>query len=770
MKLRPAQERILAYQSGRMAVSAVPGSGKTFILTRLVAQLLADGRLDIDLGQQVLVVTYLNSSVDTFKARVSKWLHELNLPPTGYDVRTLHSLAREILLFDPAAAGIVGEFPILDEGQSSLYLARAVNGWIKEHPAAWHAFLPEEAASSPRLRARWRRITERAARDLIRLAKNGRYTPAAIWEQMELAFDRWTNELGAPKRDDESNPELSKPPVSLSLIQMLTGIYSRYQAAVETQGALDFDDLVWQATDLLLRNSDIVEQLRHRWPYVLEDEAQDSVPLQETLLETLTGPAGNWVRVGDPNQAITSSFTSAHPRHFRAFLARPEVIERPLPDSGRSSRKIIELANHLVEWACTKAQVPEVRDLAFRMQTILPTQPGDAQPNPPDAQSVIRIRVYQHREREELPTVARAAWEQVQADPEATVAILVPTNESGYAVGEALDALNADYDELLRGGGRILEIAAALHAVLDLLAHPLSAKRLEAGYSALLGMEALPTNAPLPSECERILTLLRSVRWTEALLYPPAGADFSAALPQNVATPAEQEAIAIYVAKMRDYFAALTLPPDALVLTLADDLFRNDADLSIAYQISGYFRSVMDSNPSWRLPELVAQLEGVVAGRISLTGMAPRDTGYEPQPGRITLTTQHRAKGLEWDTVFLVGIDSFWIPSHLDARFLGVHDFLGGDPSAEAAAQLRLLMQENAGLLPGRDATETAHIEVIAERLRLLYVGITRARRKLFISRSKTVTVYQKERDSEASTALGVLYQHLQGPKSESRS
>ena len=61
--------------------------------------------------------------------------------------------------------------------------------------------------------------------------------------------------------------------------------------------------------------------------------------------------------------------------------------------------------------------------------------------------------------------------------------------------------------------------------------------------------------------------------------------------------------------------------------------------------------------------------------------------------------------------------------------------------------------------------TETAHIEVIAERLRLLYVGITRARRKLFISRSKTVTVYQKERDSEASTALGVLYRHLQGAK-----
>ena len=755
MKLRPAQAEILKYRSGRMAISAVPGSGKTFVLTHLAAQLTASGRLDLDAGQQVLVVTYLNASVDNFRARIANLLRKWGRPQEGYDVRTLHSLAREILLFEPAAAGIVQEFPVLDEGQSSLYLARAVDGWIKENPAAWGSFLPAQAANSPRQRARWRNITEKTAKNFIRTAKNQRYTPAAIRANLEQVMEQWIN------------GELDTQPTNLSipnpLLSMLTGIYQRYQTSVATQGALDFDDLVLQAANLLERNPGVVQALRHRWPFVLEDEAQDSVPLQETLLGTLTGPAGNWVRVGDPNQAITSSFTSAHPRHFRAFLAHPSVVERPLPESGRSSRKIIGLANRLVEWAGADHPVPQVRTAAFRPQSILPTPPGDSQPNPPNTASTVRIRVYRHREKQELPMVARAAWEGATQHPEQTVAILVPTNDTGYSVGEHLDTLGADYDELLRGSGRTREIAAALYAVLGLLAHPLEAKRLEACFGALLDMEALPPPALAPPDRQRVLTILRSVRRPEALLYPLAGEESAAALPRGVATPAEQRAIVAFVEKARNYFNTLALPPDELVLAIADDIFRGQADLSIAYQVNSYFRTLMDANPTWRLPDLTAQLEGIAAGSVQLMGAGPADTGYEPQPGRITLTTQHKAKGLEWDTVFLIGIDNFWIPGHLEATFLGAHDFLGGDPSAEAAAQLGRLMGGDANLLPGLNATETAHVQVIAERLRLLYVGITRARRNLFISRSKAVTVYHKERDAVPTSALGVLYEYLKG-------
>ncbi|MGW8319886.1 MAG: hypothetical protein ACWGPS_11615, partial [Candidatus Promineifilaceae bacterium] len=116
----------------------------------------------------------------------------------------------------------------------------------------------------------------------------------------------------------------------------------------------------------------------------------------------------------------------------------------------------------------------------------------------------------------------------------------------------------------------------------------------------------------------------------------------------------------------------------------------------------------------------------------------------------------------EWDAVFLVGIDGFWVPGTLDAPFLGVREYLGGDPSAEAAAQLRYLMEGDAGLFPGRTATESAHIEVIGERLRLLYVGITRARRFLQLSRSRATRRYDKEYDAAPATVMGVLYRYLE--------
>ena len=86
----------------------------------------------------------------------------------------------------------------------------------------------------------------------------------------------------------------------------------------------------------------------------------------------------------------------------------------------------------------------------------------------------------------------------------------------------------------------------------------------------------------------------------------------------------------------------------------------------------------------------------------------------------------------------MLGIDGFWIPGDLDAHFMGVDDSFGGNPEAEALAQLRFLMQGDAGLYDDLTATESAHVDVICERLRLFYVGLTRARRYLHISRSRT--------------------------------
>ena len=782
VRLRPAQEEILQYEGGRMAVSAVPGSGKTFTLSLLAAQLIADGHIDAGAGQDVLIVTYLNSSVDAFKASVRRHLLQMDLPLTGFDVRTLHSLGLEIVRTAAGGLGSDEELIVLDEAQAANFLTRATAGWIDDHPELWRAFLPAE--ESVRLSTRWRDISERTAAAFIRTAKNERYRPAIVQARLERAWQAIAQEEDPPVHVQESA-------APLQLVRMLNGIYTRYQQILRRQGALDFDDLIWEAADLLETRPDLAASFRQRWPYVLEDEAQDSVPLQEALLSALSGLHGNWVRVGDPNQAITSTFTAAHPRYFNDFIDRPDVVARPLPNSGRSAPRIFEAANTMLHWVMDHHPVPEVREHAFRRQNILPTPPGDAQPNPPDTESNIRIKVYAHREDEELPSVARLAVRYARSRPDHTLAILTPTNDDGFRVAEHLDELDADYDSLLRGGAREREVAAIMQALLSLLADPLNTTALAAAHQALVDLEHPAAGAidgqagdedegagedgPSP-ELKRFHAILRSVHRPEQLLFPETEEGVAAALPVGVATEDDYLRLQPFLDFLQRIFALRPLPIGDLALALGDELFARTAgddedgytreydreyDLSIAYQIASLLSYWRDLHPAWRLPELAKELDDVASGRRSLPTTSASELGFEPEPGRITLATQHKAKGMEWDAVFLVGIDGFWIPSTLDAPFLGVHDFLGGDPTAEATARLGDLMDEEAGLYPGRSATESAHIEVICERLRLLYVGITRARRYLHISRSRATRRYNRDRDAEPTTVLGVLYRYL---------
>jgi DNA helicase-2/ATP-dependent DNA helicase PcrA len=386
----------------------------------------------------------------------------------------------------------------------------------------------------------------------------------------------------------------------------------------------------------------------------------------------------------------------------------------------------------------------------------------------------MQIKVYRHREDDELPAVALLARDYARARPDHTIAILVPTNDTGHRVAECLDALDASYDNLLRGGSREREIAAALQTILSLLADPLNTRTLVQVYEALQGMEHPAAGGPAEGhEEERFRVMLRSIHSPEAFLFPQNGAGIGAALPAGVASEEDMERASRLAGFLRGIFALRPLPIDDLVLSLGDELFArgesnpaeeaavHESDLAIAYQIANILRQWRDAQPEWRLPELAAALGEVAAGRRSLPISVPAELGYEPEPGRITLATQHSAKGLEWDAVFLVGIDGFWIPGSLDAPFLGVHDFLGGDPAAEATAQLHDLMAGDPGLHQGLSATESAHVEVISERLRLLYVGITRARRFLQISRSRATRQYNREREAEPATVLGVLYDYL---------
>src|SRR5574341_2047263 len=135
-RLRDAQAAVISYSGGRMGVSAVPGSGKTFTLSHLAAALverLADAGLADE--QEVLIVTFTNPAVNSFRNRIARLVQEQRglLPYVGYRVRTLHGLAHDIVRMRPALVGLADNFEILDERVSSGIIHELAEHWVQNN-------------------------------------------------------------------------------------------------------------------------------------------------------------------------------------------------------------------------------------------------------------------------------------------------------------------------------------------------------------------------------------------------------------------------------------------------------------------------------------------------------------------------------------------------------------------------------------------------------------------------------------------------------------
>ncbi|MBC7260815.1 MAG: ATP-dependent helicase, partial [Chloroflexi bacterium] len=349
--------------------AAVPGSGKTEVLSALAAKLVATS---LDEGQEVLIVTLVNSAVDNFTARIRRFLREEYklLPGMGYRVRTLHGLSHDIVRERPGLVGLADDFAIADDREARGILEDAVYSRLRTHPELLEMYLaPEVEEWRVRVVAKdyWPDEACDIADAFIHRAKDRQWTPEMLRSWLLSRDERWL------------------------LAEFCIDVYADYQRSLSYRGKVDFDDLVAYAITALRLDKDYLERLQHRWPFILEDEAQDSSELQQDLLALLAGPNGRWVRVGDPNQAVYYTFTTANPRLLREFLERPEVQTVEMLESGRSARPIIDLANYLLDWTVKEHPLEEAR-FAFRLQHILPTVEGDAQPNPRDEE----CRIYFH--------------------------------------------------------------------------------------------------------------------------------------------------------------------------------------------------------------------------------------------------------------------------------------------------------------------------------------------------------------------------------------
>lgn len=709
---RPAQQLALDYAGGKMGIAAVPGSGKTEVLSALAARLVAT---NLDEGQEVLVVTLVNAAVDNFGQRIRRFLQEeyRMLPGMGYRVRTLHGLAHDIVRERPGLVSLADDFAIADNRETEAILIDVVQAWLAAHPELFQHYCSSELKeweSRKVERLRWPQQMCGVAGAFISRAKDRQISPEMCRSWQTERPERWP------------------------LLQFCVDVYADYQRSLTYRGKVDFDDLVVYAISALRADEAYLERMRRRWPFILEDEAQDSSELQQELLRLLSGPNGRWVRVGDSNQAVYYTFTTANPRLLREFLESSDVHAVEMPNSGRSAAPILELANHLVEWTTQQHPLTEVRR-TFRLQRILPTPQGDPQPNPGDSECRIHFHASRLTPQAEIDLVVKSLQRWVPEHPESTVAVLVPDNNRGVHFVEALRQKGLECVELLNSTGPTRDTARIFEDILLHLANPNSAKCLGAAFLAWHWRECgdkqrygyLTGLGRRLIKCEHV----------EDYLWPRLQTDWLAEQPFDD-DPEGRALLAEFREQAQRWHKATGLPIDQLLLTLAQDLFDEPADLARAYHFAVVLRDYADANPSYRLAELAGELHLVARSERRFVGLSAEDTGFDPgrYPGKVVVATMHRAKGLEWDRVHLTSVNNYDFPSgsELD-RYRQESWYLRDNLALEAEA-----LEQLASLRPGSpvyvegEASHQARLDYISERLRLLYVGITRAKRELVLT------------------------------------
>ncbi|MBM7855096.1 DNA helicase-2/ATP-dependent DNA helicase PcrA [Desulfohalotomaculum tongense] len=700
ISLRPGQKEVARYRGGLLAVPAVPGAGKTTVLAHLTADLIQEGCSG---SGKILIVTVMNSAVANFRSRIGDFLQQRGLPRgKGYEVKTLHSLAMTILKEKPEFLLINQNFRIIDEGGRYELLNDLVKEWMITNKNLW--------------------------KEPIKIKKNDRWYQRALerWEQKDLPniFCSGVSTVKSTGLTAEQVRNLQQRLDERSYLSWVLSIYQRYNQVLNREGLLDFDDLIVQALRLLKEDGGVLERLQNRWTFCFEDEAQDSTPLQEEILMLLAEKSGNLVRVGDSNQAILGTFTAAEPEIFRRYCTREDVKKESILYSSRSTVQIINLANYLVDWTNNCHPQQECRE-ALENRHIHPVDKSAPYPNPSTKGYTIGVRGFKDQAAE-IKLVAQLAGDYINRTPRDTVAILVSNRYVQQDMAQVLTELNVPFEEVGKITNRQAKTIVDVERALEYLAQPHRV-------NLLVALVKNVFLSQLSAEEGKFLTKLFQKYTLQQVLYPIGGQLPWLEMPDELSDPAIYTGFVEGLKTIQKWLAAsVQLPPDELVLYLAEDMDLDMEQLGIAHNLALLIRQKMYQHPHWRLYDIALDLPSLKSSVRHFLRVVNEQQGFEPTPGVISLITAHKSKGLEWDTVYLTGVTAAEYPSSRTDRFKSEMWYLKEDlnnPLALIKAELKSLTGERV-----TDPLYQFKIDEICERLRLLYVAVTRAKKNLLIT------------------------------------
>lgn len=709
--LRPGQKEISQWEGGLLAVSAVPGAGKSHGMA--VGAAIAIAREKLHQQRQLLVVTYSRSAAANIKARIRKYLRQMGLPRNGFSVQTLHSLALKIATSHPTVALRWNGENLISEHEQQRLCAACVKEWARSHPQLLEQLI-QGCDTSPlsdvehdgRRSALLTDILVKLAQTVIRSARSMALTPNDLRQLSQ--------ELRA------QNPAEPEP---YPFLEIGADLLELYQHHLAQRGQIDYDEMILAAVQLLEGDRQCREEWQQRVYAVFEDEAQDSTPLQSRLLQLLaedstTGQV-NFVRVGDPNQAINSTFTAADPLFFNEFCDKCAQKQAfyTMTQAGRSTPLVIRAANFLVRWG---NHILKHQELPFRNQAIQVVSPTDPQPgaNPDPWGKGVEVA----RPATVFETVRELAARisQVLADhPEASIAVLVRINRQGEFIADLLrspSSFNIDTD-LAAQGIPILDVSGIerrsqvpkeLLDILYFLHCPYSPEAVKAALTVLQERKRIP-----PQNLDRLAAQ------PEVFLYPGP-----------LDPPAEEPVLKARHYCQRLLKARLELSLFPLITYCAQELNYDAAELATTDRLICHLAQQEPTqlweriHPHWQ--ELVA------ADRFDAVEMEDLHSRLV-RSGQVTIMTMHRAKGLDWDAVFIPFLEARTLPG--ESWVAANAKFLNPEVDFTEVVRWQLRAYGHQKQLPDwRTAYQKAKEAKTAEEYRLLYVAMTRAKRFLWLA------------------------------------
>ena len=288
----PQREAVLQ-RGGPLLVIAGAGSGKTRVLTRRIAHILASGDAR---PWEIMAITFTNKAADEMRRRVIDLVGE---DASRMWVSTFHSACLRMLRANADVLGYQRGFTIYDAGDAET----AVERIMKE------------------LNLDTKRLSPRSVAAAISSAKNEMLSPAGY--------------EASGHGDDPHHRRVAE-------------IYRLYAERLKLANAMDFDDLLLNAVEMMKRDQSVLESYQQRFKYLLVDEFQDTNGVQNELVLMLAAGHRNLCVVGDSDQSIYR-FRAADVRNILQFEQRfPDADVILLEQNFRSTQTILDAANAVI--------------------------------------------------------------------------------------------------------------------------------------------------------------------------------------------------------------------------------------------------------------------------------------------------------------------------------------------------------------------------------------------------------------------------------------